>query len=338
MNTDVSNASFVEWLTSHKIIFKSDVNLAARSHIKAGGIADLIVLPSTCEEVKHVICELKKRGEGYTVIGSQSNVLFRDGRIRTPLLSLARLKSITLGSDNVFTVEAGTMMPSFARKAAEQGFSGLAGLVGVPGNVGGGIYMNASCYGSCISDHLLDVLCIGRDGVEHVLSKPMLNYHWRSSAFHDLYSDYTIISARFSFPEGKVGAEVELINNISMHRKTYQEKSFPNLGSLFATIDIYSDLAERYVGYKMFLMILRVLCRFTPQNRDKSYAIMARKLTLIYFGIDDSSAVGFSESTFNCVVNRGGATADQIIEKIKDAHKAIDYCVPLENEIIKDIL
>jgi UDP-N-acetylenolpyruvoylglucosamine reductase len=61
-------------------------------------------------------------------------------------------------------------------------------------------------------------------------------------------------------------------------------------------------------------------------------------MTLIYFGLNDSSNVGFSESTFNCVVNRGNATANQIIEKIEAVHKKIDYCVRLENEIIKEIL
>jgi UDP-N-acetylmuramate dehydrogenase len=338
MNTAVSNASFKEWLTSHDIAFKSNVNLAARSHIKAGGIADLVVLPSTCEEVKSVICELKDIGERYAIIGSLSNVLFRDGRIRTPLLNLARLKSISLDPDNIFTVEAGVMMPSFARKAAEQGFSGLAGLVGVPGSVGGGLHMNASCYGSCMSDHLLDVLCIDKDGVVRTLSKPMLGYQWRQSAFHDTYSDYTIISARFSLPEGEKEVELGLINNISLHRKTYQEKGLPNLGSLFATIDIYSDLSAQFFAYKILLTIVKALCRLTSKNRDKNYAIMARRLTLIYFGLNDSPTVGFSESTFNCVVNRGDATADQIIEKIECTHKTINYCVRLENEIIKEIL
>jgi len=164
-----NNIDFKVWLKSKSINSKSMVDLAKRLQIKAGGIAVLVVYPSNQSELENVIAKLRSLSVEYQVIGNLSNVLFRDGLIETPIIHLSAIRNITCDDQGVFTVGAGALMPSFARYFAKLGFKGLSGLVGVPGTLGGGTYMNASCYGSGISDYLLDVTCV--DGVVCILKE-----------------------------------------------------------------------------------------------------------------------------------------------------------------------
>ena len=228
-------SNFRCWLEESNIFFKTDVNLSKFSQIKAGGYVQTMIYPASKDELKAAITKLAAIHLDYQTIGNLSNTIFRDGKILSPFLNLSRMKSVTCDSNNLVTAEAGALMPTFARQVINFGFGGISGLVGVPGSVGGGIFMNASCYGSAISEYLIDVLCIDEKGEEVRLLKSDLKYEWRVSAFQTEYSTLVIVSAQFSLPKSDPNLESDLVKSISLHRKTYQEKLKPNLGSLFAT-------------------------------------------------------------------------------------------------------
>lgn len=337
MVSDKELLKFTEWLLEKDIPFQENVDVARLSQIKAGGVFRVLVKPETEGQLAALLQELAVRALPYKVIGNLSNVLFRDGEIRTVAISTRGLRALSFENNGTVTAEAGVMLPTLARKLVQAGNKGFAGLIGVPASVGGAVFMNASCYGDATSGYLVDVRCLDPVGKIHVFAASDLNFAWRHSAFHDRLAGYIIIAARFMPVSANQKAETRREEEIKVHRRTYQENNFPNLGSTFATKNIYGDIARDFLGYRVGLILVKVLTRIMGGDGHHRFATLARRFTKAYFHLKGSPAIDFSDSTFNCVVNRGGAKADEIIEFVLTAHKAINKCVPLEIELQKDI-
>jgi UDP-N-acetylmuramate dehydrogenase len=334
---DESLADFVAWLQVQKIPLKENAEIARLSQIKAGGVFRLLVECETEAQLLTLLSELGRRSLPYKVIGNLSNILFRDGEIRTIGITTRKMLNLSFDDAGFVSAESGVLLPTLAKRLTCSGHAGFAGLVGVPASIGGAVYMNASCYGDAVSDYLVDVRCVNSYGEFRVFDASSLRFAWRYSAFHDALSDWVIVSARFK-PQLQGGAEEEeRERQIKQHRREYQENKLPNLGSIFATPDIYSAIARHFLFYRVLLMGVRAICRFCGAKRHHYYAKLARGLSKAYFGLKGSEAVDFSEFTFNCVVNRGGAKGNDLIDFVLEAQEAIDGCVPLEIELHKDI-
>lgn len=326
-----------EWLVENGIPFQENVDISRLSQIKAGGVFRVLVKPETEAHLAALLKKIAAESLPYKVIGNLSNVLFRDGEIRTIAISTRGLRALSFATDGTVTAEAGVMLPTLARKLVQSGNKGFAGLIGVPASVGGAVFMNASCYGDATSDYLVDVRCLDQLGNVHVFSATDLSFSWRHSAFHDRLGGYVIISVRFNPMPGDQEVELRREEGIKTHRRTYQEKNFQNLGSTFATRDIYGDLTRFFLGYRIGLMFVKGFIRILGGDRHHQYAALARRFTMDYFRLKGRPNIDFSENTFNCVINRGGAKADEIIEFVQIAHTAVDKCIPLEIELLKDI-
>lgn len=337
MVSDEDLSQLKKWLLANDIAFKEKVEIARLSQIKAGGIFNLMVMPSMKAQVTLLVKELSTRSLPYKVIGNLSNILFRDGEIRTVAISMRGLQTLNFENDGSVLVEAGVMLPTLARKLVKSGHKGFAGLIGVPASVGGAVMMNASCYGDAISDYLFEVSCITPSGDIKVFTKADLKFSWRHSVFHNEYRGYLIYSVKLRPAAGDLRAEIAREQSIKKHRKTYQEDSYPNLGSTFATRDIYREIANRFPLYRAGLLVVKILARLLPGEVHHLFASLARGFTRTYFHIKRGRQIDFSASTFNCVVNLGGAKADELIEFVSKTHQAIDFCVPLEIELLKDI-
>lgn len=339
MITDGQLLDLAMWLSGKGISFQKNVELAKLSHIKAGGCCRVLVKPTTEDQLATLLRMLEEKGIPHKVLGNLSNVLFRDGEIRTVCISTHSLRGLHIHDETV-TAEAGVMLPTLARRLVQSGFQGFAGLVGIPATIGGAVFMNASSYGDAISDCLLDVRCMDRNGNVHVIGASELDFTWRHSAFHDRLAGHIILSARFRLIPGSMTAEIERMERVKTDRKTYQENALPNLGSTFATINIYGAIAKQFFGYKCGLFLVKWLTRFVyviSLRKCHWYPGLARRYTKFYFQLKGSRAIDFSASTFNCVVNLGGAKADDIIDFVMETHRAIGKCVPLEIELWKDI-
>ena len=243
-----------EWLIKNEISFKENFDLSFRSWIKAGGIIKLYINPSNIEEVKDIVSFLKSEKITYYILGNISNTLIRDGNIYTPIINLQKIQNIDQISSNVYSVGAGTSISRFANFFSKKGFSGIQGLVGIPGSVGGGVFMNASSYGSCISDFLTSVIFMDEYGKIHKKKKDQLFFDWRSSYFHK--KNLIILKIEFEFTKKENQLKLDnCIKEIKAHRSFYQENNFPNLGSLFATRNIYKDLSKNsIILYSAFLI------------------------------------------------------------------------------------
>jgi UDP-N-acetylmuramate dehydrogenase len=332
-----SLADFISWIKSVGIDYQENVEIKKISQIKAGGIFELMIKPSSEDQLSHAIQKMQLQKLPYKVIGNLSNVLFRDGAIKTVAISLRNMRSQVIDINEELSVGAGVLLPSIARQLVRDGYKGFAGLVGVPGCIGGAVFMNASCYGDCISDHLIDVKCIDSEGNLHIINKSNMNFSWRHSILHDLLSGWIVISARFRLEKQDGFEDSMREHQIKSHRRYYQESKYPNLGSTFATTNIYGDLAVKFIGYRVGLLFIRAISKFMFGDRHLRYANLARRFTMSYFRSFGTLRVDYSKCTFNCVVNKGGATANEIIKFVEATQRALGYSVQIEIEIQKDI-
>ena len=128
--------------------------MAKHTSFKIGGPCDYMVVPGSVDEVKAVLALAKAEGIRVTVLGNGSNVLVSDEGIDGIVLKTTNLKTITRNGNEI-TASAGVRLSSLCEVAKEHSLGGLAELSGIPGTVGGGVYMNAGAYGGEIKDTLV---------------------------------------------------------------------------------------------------------------------------------------------------------------------------------------
>jgi UDP-N-acetylmuramate dehydrogenase len=326
------------WLTEADIPFREEFPLAKLSQIKCGGTPRLLVTPQDTGQLQTLIQHLDQENIPRFVIGNLSNLLVRGGEILTVMISLKNLRETVFGDTDV-RVDAGVLVPAFARIMESKGYGGFSGLYGVPASVGGAIFMNASCYGDETSRHLIDVTCLDERGRLCTLPKSALGFGWRHSAFHEHLRAHTIVSARFALVPNPRGSQDKLQSTeAEINRRTYQERTHPNLGSLFATRNIYGDLAASFPLYRALYLGARLTARLMPGDRHHNVARLSIAMTRRYFRIKDTTQVGLSPKTVNCVINRGDAQANDIIDFVKQVRRRMRDRLPFEIEILEDII
>ena len=337
-----------EFLKKNKILFIENFELKKKSWLKAGGDFEFYIQPSTQTEIKLILNFFLKNGINYFVVGNLSNIIFRDGLIKTPIINLNKYKDIKIEQtreDNIkLQVCSGLSIFKFVNFVSRNlNISGLEGLIGIPGTLGGAIYMNASSYDSYISEYIKEVEIIDQNSHIINLKKEDLEMQWRSSIFHKMKNSI-ILSATFEFPKKNL-SNSEFINRkiekTRNHRSKFQEKAFPNLGSLFATKDLYIDISNSNYFYKFLNIFNKILTKIILKfSNDNSLIIFRKNLVLIYsliFNIRREDPFKLSDRTINCLINNGSTSANEAIKTIKKIQQKIKYSQKLENIIIEEI-
>lgn len=327
----------VDLCKENSIYYREGVELSKISQIKAGGKVEFVIYPDCINNLIKLIKLFYSHNIDYFVIGNLSNLLIRDGNISTIFISMIKLRFNNSIGEDKFEIGSGLMMPALSNFAKKKCYSGLEGLSGIPGTIGGGVYMNAGSYGSTISTYVEQVVCIDNKGSVVKINKENMSFGWRHSCLQDLKKKYIVASVVFKFNPGERGEIYKNTEKIKRHRLQYQEKKYPNLGSLFATKDIYIEISKIFKLYAIFLLLIRAFARLFPKKRHKIYAKLSRLLTILYFKIPKHEGVGISKYTFNCVVKKSNVSSDEIIKYIYMIQNSINYCVELENEILDDI-
>jgi UDP-N-acetylmuramate dehydrogenase len=157
---------------------------AELTSLKVGGAIDWVVSPQTEEQAAAVVYEFEKSGIGWRALGSGSNVLADDADHHYVVLSVSDLKGeVTFDGERV-SVSAGYSLPRLCIDVARQGLSGIEGLGGIPGTVGGALWMNAGAYGHEIGT-VTEVVRVAREG--KVVSVPghSIEWNYRHTSFKD---------------------------------------------------------------------------------------------------------------------------------------------------------
>ena len=154
--------------------------LANHTTMKIGGPADLLIVPKDIDSVKTIMDQIKHHAD-WTVIGRGSNLLVLDKGIRGVVLKLgAGLDHLTVNDEEI-TVGGGYSVVRLATSLSKQGLSGLEFAAGIPGSIGGAVYMNAGAHGSDISKILVKARILFEDGSIEWLTNEQMNFSYRTS-------------------------------------------------------------------------------------------------------------------------------------------------------------
>lgn len=260
---------------------KIDEKLSEYVNFKVGGPADILLIPNSKEQVIKSIKICKENNIPFYLIGNGSNILVRDGGFRGVVLSLKNVKNIYVDGEKI-EAECGVMLKEVSDKAIENSLTGFEFACGIPGTIGGAVFMNAGAYDGEISKVIESAEVIDENCNIIRLSREELDFGYRSSLV--MKKGYTVLSAVFKLEKGQVKTIKELIEDLTNKRESKQPLEYPSAGSTF----------KRPTGYFAGKLI--------QDAGLKGYSI-------------GGAAVSEKHSGF--VINKGNATAKDITDLIK---------------------
>lgn len=223
----------ITYLRTHSIPYEENVELKKRTWIHRGGIASLWITPASCNQLQAICTELYRRDIAFQIIGHTSNLYFCNNVNPQMIISTAKLTRYTFQPE-IIECECGVSVKSLAKEAVEKGFSGLEGLVDLPGTIGAAVCNNSGCYGSEVSALLHHADFLQKDGQVLTLSYKDLAYGERSSAIKRKEIQGVILKAYFAIRKSQDVNQVRATAEKNhIHRITYQERPAQTLGSIF---------------------------------------------------------------------------------------------------------
>lgn len=215
---------------------------------KAGGFAD-IVIPDDIDSLITLIKFLKQEKVKYKILGNGSNLIFSDGIYDGVLIKLDNFNKLEF-NDNYVTVGAGYSLIKLALRTARMGLSGLEFASGIPGSVGGSIFMNAGAYKMDMGYITTTIKVLDPNLEVKILTNQDLDFHYRYS-FLQKAKNYICLEATLLLRKGDVNSILEVINDRKKRRLETQPLEYPSAGSVFRNPN--NDYAGRLIeaiGYK----------------------------------------------------------------------------------------
>lgn len=209
-------------------------NIPMKDHttFKTGGIAEYFAIPSGYDDIVTLLNFSKKYSVPVFILGGGANILVSDKGIRGLVIDMREISKISF-QDNICSADAGVDISDLSKAAAERNLKGLDFIYGMPGSVGGAVWMNARCYGVSISDILISVNYIDENLELKKLTINDIdnNFSYKKSPFQN--SQNVILSAIFKL---KKGNKKEIFSKMNQHKKDRENKGhykYPSAGSVF---------------------------------------------------------------------------------------------------------
>ena len=280
---------------------KNNVPMSEHCTFRVGGLCERFIEVSSAEALSQLISNADRSRVPYIVLGRGSNVIFDDRGYKGIVLHIGgMMDKIWLADETTVCAEAGAGLLSLCRFALENSLSGLEFAYGIPGSIGGAVFMNAGAYGGEIKDVAESVAAVSLDGTISEILNRDIGFDYRHSCFMDMNA--VVVSARFKLNKADPSEIKQRMDELMSRRIEKQPLEFPSAGSTF----------KRPTGY------------------------FAGKL------IQDSGLRGFSiggaqvsEKHCGFVINKGGATASDILMLIDHIKKTVkeNTGVSLECEV-----
>ncbi len=292
--------NYSEVLSKKNIEFLQNEPMCKHTTFRIGGSADFYVLPDNEEEMIWAFDNAYEADMPVFVCGNLSNIVFADEGFRGVVIDTRAMNRLAVDG-NLILAQAGASLTSVARLALERGLSGLEFSYGIPGTVGGGVFMNAGAYGGMMSDVVYSVRAYDIATKKIVeLREAECEFSYRHSVFSE--GGMLVLSCVFALKDGERESIRYLMNERMQARRDKQPLELPSAGSVFKRPEGY------YVG------------------------AMIEELGLKGFRV---GGIQVSEKHAGFMVNVGGGTCADLItlitivkEKVLDA-----YGVALECEI-----
>ncbi len=220
----------ISFLKEKSICFKQNEEMKNHTSFKIGGKCDCFVMPKTVKELKEVIKKIKQLKMPYFILGKGSNILVSDGGIEGAVISMSDINGITVKGE-IITAMSGETVASLCNEAYKNGLSGLEFAFGIPGSVGGGVYMNAGAYGGEFSDTIISAEYLNQDGEIIKVDAEDMALGYRTSIFKQ--NGGIILSASFKLSRGDKAEIKAKMDDFLNRRKTKQPLEYGSAGSTF---------------------------------------------------------------------------------------------------------
>lgn len=280
---------------------KTEEPMKDHTTFRIGGSADYFVMPHTVDEVRQLVELCRDENIPYYILGNGSNLLVGDGGFRGIVIQIFKnFNEIVLEESNIIRVQAGALLAKVASFARDHELTGFEFAGGIPGTVGGAVMMNAGAYGGEMKDVLKGTTVLDQEGNIFYLSNEELNLGYRKSIIGE--KDYVVLEAWIALAEGDPKEIVEKMEDLKNRRVSKQPLECPSAGSTF----------KRPEGY------------------------FAGKL-IMDAGLRGFSVGGAQISEKHCgfVINKGGASAKDVLELISEVQRIVKekFGVLLEPEV-----
>ncbi len=282
----------------------SDVRLkepmSKHTSFKIGGAADILCVPESVDEIINLIEYFKKNSINFIIIGNGSNLLVSDLGIEGAVIKIGSAMSRIDINGEEMTVEAGALLSKTANIALSHSLTGIEAISGIPGTIGGAVYMNAGAYGTEIKDVIKEVTFIDENGIIKTYFCDDLDFEYRKSFFTD--KNNIILSCVLNLKKGDKEEISQKMKEYTKKRTSKQPLSYPSAGSTF----------KRPEGY--FAAKLIEDCGL------KGYSIGGAKISELHSGF---------------VINYNNATAKDVLDLIEYTKEKVlkEFGVKLEPEV-----
>ncbi|MEQ7090728.1 UDP-N-acetylmuramate dehydrogenase [Enterococcus gallinarum] len=213
-----------------EIALLKDEALLNYTYTKTGGPADILAFPKSAKEVEQIVAYCRETDTPWLVLGNASNLIVRDGGIRGVVIMLSEMNQITV-EDTTLIVEAGAKLIDTTYVALHESLTGFEFACGIPGSVGGAVFMNAGAYDGEIQDIFASCDVLLADGRVVTMMKEEMAFSYRHSTLQDQHA--IILSARFDLAQGDQDQIKKRMDELMELRQLKQPLEYPSCGSVF---------------------------------------------------------------------------------------------------------
>ena len=210
-------------------IYKNEL-LKKYTYTNTGGPADYLALPETIEELCDCITYAKTKNIPYLVLGNASNLIVRDQGIEGLVILTTQLKQIHV-QENRIVAQAGASLKAVCARACEHALSGLEFACGIPGSIGGAVYMNAGAYDGQIDEVFYSATVLTEHGTIETWTKEYMNFSYRHSILQERKA--IVLEAEFQLTPGDPTKIQEKMDHLMELRRSKQPLEYPSCGSVF---------------------------------------------------------------------------------------------------------
>ena len=292
--------TLISFCQENSIGFKVNEPMSLHTSFKIGGAADIFIFVCSALELSKVLKMCGELNIPYFIIGKGSNLLVSDLGVEGAVISLADMNGVEVKGEEIIC-GAGAALSDVCRAALDNSLTGLEFAYGIPGSIGGAVYMNAGAYGGEMSAVVLSAECLTKSGDIARVQVEDMNFGYRKSVFKE--NGMTVLSTVLRLKKGEKNEIKEKMEDYISRRKSKQPLEYPSAGSFF----------KRPEGYFAGALI--------EKNGLKGATVGGAQVSVKHAGF---------------IINLGGATCEDVKKlsrKVSDTVFSADG-VRLEREVI----
>ena len=277
-----------------------DEPMKRHTTFRIGGPADFFLLPSTVDEVRGILEICREEELPYFILGNGSNLLVSDKGYRGVIIQLYRNFSNISVEGNEICASSGALLSQIAAAARNASLTGFEFAGGIPGTLGGAVFMNAGAYGGELKDVLKEAVVMTEQGEILTLPVEKLDMGYRTSRIKK--AGYLVLEARLVLEQGDMDKIRDITKDLTEKRVSKQPLEYPSAGSTF----------KRPEGYFAWKLIMDAGLRG--------------------YQVGDAQV---SEKHCGFVINKGNATAADVLTLIENVREKVQeqFGVTLEPEV-----